>query len=297
MARQIILTTAFLSFVAAFAAAQDLTVTYLDGTLEVRTAKGWRTLDVGSTIKADSRVRVGDSGSVELRRGSQHISIIQDGEYAIAELLSSSGKAGSKGVGVTLASKLHSVASGTGRNANAVGGVRGAAQGDNSQDLTWMGTDDEDTSAKAQALLDKQRYREAETELARALTNAQDDQKKQDLEYLLASAYYGDGESARAYHTLLSVKNNIASTYYPDSVILKAQILLDNGAFADSLKILKDFQTENTDNRYVQISHLLSAQCYKELGDTKSEKDSLQKGYAIDPRSDTAQQISKLQNE
>ncbi len=296
MTRQIILTIVFLSFTIAFAAAQGLTVTYLDGTLEVQTAKGWRPLDVGSTIRADARIRVSDSATVELRRGAQHISIIQDGEYAISDLLSGSMRVKSRGMGVSLASKLHSVAYGNGQATNAVGGVRGAAQGDNGQDLTWMG-DDEDTSLKVRALLDKQRFKEAETEITQALGNAQDDQKKQDLEYLLASAYYGEGESARAYHTLVSLKDNSASTYYPDSVILKAQILLDNGSYADSLSVLKSFLGSNPDRSYAQVSYLLSALCYKGLGDVQSEKTALSTGYSLDPQSDTAQQISKLQSE
>jgi hypothetical protein len=296
MTRQIILTIAFLSFSITFAAAQGLTVTYLDGTLEVQTAKGWRPLDVGSTISADARIRVSDSATVELRRGAQHISIIQDGEYAISDLLSGSSRVKSRGMGVSLASKLHSVAYGSGQATSAVGGVRGAAQGDNGQDLTWMG-DDEDTSLKVRALLDKQRFKEAETEITQALGNAQDDQKKQDLEYLLASAYYGEGESARAYHTLVSLKDNSASTYYPDSVILKAQILLDNGSYADSLSVLKSFLGSNPDRSYAQVSYLLSALCYKGLGDVQSEKAALSTGYSLDPQSDTGRQISKLQSE
>jgi Anaphase-promoting complex, cyclosome, subunit 3 len=296
MTRQIILTIAFLSFAITFAAAQGLTVTYLDGTLEVQTSKGWRPLDVGSTISADARIRVSDSATVELRRGAQHISIIQDGEYAISDLLSGSSRVKSRGMGVSLASKLHSVAYGSGQTTNAVGGVRGAAQGDTGQDLTWMG-DDEDTSLKVRALLDKQRFKEAETEITKALGNVQDDQMKQDLEYLLASAYYGEGESARAYHTLGSLKDNSASTYYPDSVILKAQILLDNGSYADSLSVLKSFLGSNPDRSYAQVSYLLSALCYKGLGDVQSEKAALSTGYSLDPQSDTAQQISKLQSE
>ena len=296
MTRQIILTIAFLSFAIPFAAAQGLTVTYVDGTLEVQTAKGWKALDVGATIKTDARIRVSDSGTVELRRGSQHINILKDGQYAVADLLAGSAQIKSRGVGVFLASKLHSVASGNGQNTNAVGGVRGAAQGDNSQGLTWMG-DDEDTSVKVRALLDKQRFKEAETEITQALGSAQDEQQKQDLEYLLASAYYGEGESARAYHALITLKDNSASTYYPDSIILKAQILLDNGSYADSLSILKSFLGTNPGNQYSQVSCLLSALCYKGLGDLQSEKTALSTGYSLDPQSDTAQQIQKMQSE
>ncbi len=296
MTRQIILTIAFLSITIAFAAAQALTVTYLDGTVTVQSAKGWRVLDIGSTVPANGHIRVRDGGTVELARGARHISIIRDGDYAVADLLASSAKPGEAGVGVSLAKKLHSVASGNGQTSSAVGGVRGAAQGDNSQGLTWM-SDDDETPAKVKALLDKDRYKEAEAEITQALSDAQDDQKKQDLNFLLASAYYGEGESGRAYHTLLTLKDNSTSQYYPDSVILKAQILLDNHAYADGLTVLKDFQAGNPDKDYAQVSWLLSAQCYKGLGDQKSEKDALSAGYALAPQSDTAKQISKMQSE
>lgn len=296
MTRKIILTIVFLSITIAFAAAQALTVTYLDGTVEIQTAKGWKALDVGSAVQPDAHIRVSDGGTVELARGAQHISIIKDGSYTVSDLLKSSAKPGESGVGVSLAKKLRSVASGNGQSSTTVGGVRGAAQGDKTQGLTWMGDDDE-TSTKVRSLLDKNRYKEAEAEIKQALSDTQDDMKKNDLSFLLASAYYGEGENAQAYHTLVALKDNSASMYYPDSVVLKAQILLDNQAYADSAALLKDFLAANPDNQYAQVCYLLSAYSYKGLGDKQSEKDALDKGLALDPQSDTAKQIAKMQGE
>ena len=129
------------------------------------------------------------------------------------------------------------------------------------------------------------------------MKDTQDDMKKSDLSFLLASAYYGEGESAQAYHTLLALKDNSASMYYPDSVILKAQILLDTKAYADSVAVLKDFLATNADSPYAQVCYLLSAAGYKGLGDKASEKDALDKGYALDPQSETAKLIAKMQSE
>ncbi len=296
MTRRIILTIAFLSITIGFAAAQALTVTYLDGTVEVQTAKGWKALDVGSAVPVDARIRVSDGGTVEMARGAQHISIIKDGSYAVADLLKGSTRPGQSGVGVSLAWKLRSVATGNGQSNSTVGGVRGAAQGDNTQGLTWMGDDDE-TSTKVRALMDKNRYKEAETEIKQALSDTKDDMKKNDLSFLLASAYYGEGDGAQAYHTLLGIKDSSSSMYYPDSVILKAQILIDNQSYADSASVLKDFLAANPDSQYAQVCYLLSAYSYKGLGDKQSEKDALDRGYALDPQSDTAKLISKMQSE
>lgn len=295
MMKRLMLTGIFLSLVITLGVAQALTVEYTDGTVQVQTTKGWKDLSVGSSVAADARVRISDSGSAEFSRGTQRFSLLKDGVYALADVLKSSGKAGETGVGVTLARKLHNVATGGQQSSTTVGGVRGAAQGDNSQNLTWMGDEEDDSSSKARALLDKDRYKEAVKEITQALGKTQDEQKKQDLNYLLATAYYGQGESARAYHTLALLKDDSGSTYYPDSMILKAQILLDNRAYADSLKVLKDFIAQKPDNSYAQVGYLLSAQCYKGLGDGKSARDALDTGYAIDPSSDTAKQIAKMQ--
>jgi tetratricopeptide (TPR) repeat protein len=289
------LTGVFLCLAITFSFAQALTVEYADGTVQVQAGKGWKDLSIGSKVAPDAHIRISDSGTVEFSRGAQRFSLLTDGVYALADMLKRSGRAGEPGIGVNLAKKLRNVATGGQQSSTTVGGVRGAAQGDNSQNLTWMG-DDEDTSAKVRALLDKERYKEAEAEIKQALSDAQDDQKKQDLSYLLASAYYGEGEGARAYHTLLTLNDDTGSTYYSDSVILKAQILLDNHAYADSLQVLKDFLGKNRDNQYAQVGYLLSAQCYKGLGDDKSAKNSLDAGFALDPQSDTAKQIAKMQS-
>lgn len=293
--KRLVLTGVFLSLVITLGVAQALTVEYADGTVQVQTTKGWKDLSVGSSVAADAKVRISDSGSVEFSRGAQRFSLLKDGVYALADVLKSSGRAGEAGVGVTLTRKLRNVAAGGQQSSTAVGGVRGAAQGDNSQNLTWMGDEEDDPSSKARALLDKDRFKEAEKEIVQALDKTQDEQRKQDLSYLLAAAYYGQGESARAYRALVLLKDDPGSTYHPDSVILKAQILLDNRAYADSLKVLKDFIAQKPDNSYAQVGYLLSAQCYKGLGDDKSAKAALDAGYALDPGSDTAKQIAKMQ--
>jgi len=146
MTRRMLLTGLFLSFSVTLGVAQSLTVTYVDGTVEVQSGKAWKTLNVGSSVRADAQVRVSDQGSVEFTRGARHFSIIKDGTYSMADLLKNATKAGQPRVGANLAMKLHSVAMGGGQSSTAVGGVRGAAQGDNSQNLTWMG-DEEDTPA------------------------------------------------------------------------------------------------------------------------------------------------------
>lgn len=296
MIKRMLLTGLFLSATIALGVAQALTVTYVDGTVEVQSGKTWKALNVGTSVAVDAQVRVSDQGSVEFTRGARHFSIIKDGTYSVADLLKNSAKSGQAGVGANLAMKLHSVATGGGQSSTAVGGVRGAAQGDNSQNLTWMG-DEDDTAAKAQALLLKERYREAESEIKQALADSQDDQKKQDLSYLLAAAYYGEGQGVRAYRALVALNYPSSGTYYPDSVILRAQILLDNQEYSDSLQALKDFLAGSPDTQYAQVADLLSAQCYKGLGDKKSEQDALTAGYNLDPQSDTAKQITKMRSE
>jgi hypothetical protein len=99
MKRQIILTIAFLSIAIGFATAQGFTVTYLDGTLEIQSAGGWKALGVGGTVPPEARLRLSDSGTAELIQGAQHISIIKDGKYSVAQLLTNSSKTGSAGGG------------------------------------------------------------------------------------------------------------------------------------------------------------------------------------------------------
>jgi TolA-binding protein len=279
----------FLAVVCAFGAfAQAFTVIYLDGTVELQTAKGWSLLSIGDQVAADATVRISQQGSLELSRAKTKITLLKDGVFAIAGLAKASASSGA-GVGSTIAQKLQTLVTERPK-ASTAGGVRGAEQGNAS--VTWVDEGDE-TRAQAQSLLDKKKYLDAANVLNDAIKNASSDANTAELTYLLGVAYYGAGETAKAYRALGQVTPDPGATWYARYVILKAQVLVDAQNYSDALALLSPFISTYPKGEATQVAWLLSGISHRGLGDAAAAKSDFDTGYQLDPSTDTAQLIDQ----
>ena len=292
MNKKTILTVIVLLMGAALFAAQQLSVDYLDGTVELKTAKGWSALTIGDQVASDATIRVSKGGSVEMSAGAQHISILKDGTYALTSLLSTAQTAGRTGIGVSLAQKLRAVTTEQ-KKTGAVGGVRGSNEGTPADDVQWV--EEGDSVKESSDLIAKGRYNDAIVMLDDAVKTSSG-VEKQELSYLLSLAYYGADKTALAYRTISKVSLGASSDYYPDFMILKAEILLDSFSFKESQTVVNAFMATKPAVKYAQIAYLISGQCSKGLGDDVAAKTALNAGYTLDPQSETAKTISDILN-
>jgi tetratricopeptide (TPR) repeat protein len=293
--RNTIISVFCLIFAAATTATcQSFTVEYLDGAVDLMTTKGWSGLSLGDSVGADANIRISKGGMVELFNATLRISIVKEGTYLISAILKAGKSSGQKGLGASLAQKLHLLTAGW-QGAGEVGGIRGAQAG-NSGDLEYV---DEYTMTwdTVSGLFASGKYTEAIPLLVRAKTDASGLDEQADFGYLLAVAYYNSGETAQAYRAISTLSVDPRHFYYPDYVILKAQVLLDGFAYQDALSILTPFIASRPQPSFVQIALLLSAQCSRGLGDEKGAQDALAKGYLIDPKSETATLIGNMQKQ
>jgi tetratricopeptide (TPR) repeat protein len=273
---------------AAAAFAQSLTVEYLDGTIELKTSKGWSALSIGDQVAVNGSIRVSQGGSVEFSLGKMRLSILKDGTYDISQLTKASEAGGDQGLGAAIAQKLRSLSQGR-QGGSTTGGARGAEQ--DRGNILWA--DDSETSGQQISdLLSNGRYAEAIPVINKAVSEETGFAQKQEYHYYLASAYFALGESARAYRAISQTAPDAAAGYYPNYVLLKASILLDGGAYTDALALLGVFLGSNPQTSYAQTAYLISALCSRGLGDQKTAKDALTKGLALDPNSDAAKTIS-----
>jgi hypothetical protein len=291
MKRTIILTIALLAAAAALTFGQALTVDYLDGNVELKTTKGWKSLSIGDQVPADASVRISQGGSLELSRGQQHITLVKDGVYALTDLSRTAMKAGSAGLGATFGQKLKSLTTEKGSGGTTVGGVRGAQQGE-AEGLLWVDESD-DVKRKVADLLEKGQYTEAAPIASSALSDATGDSDRRELSFMLATAYFGSGDTVKAYRTVARVAPDASDPYYADFVILKAQILLSTGYYADGITLLKPLIASQPKVPYAQAAYLLSALCSRGLGDESSASAALKTGYDLDQNSDTGKMIAQ----
>jgi TolA-binding protein len=289
MNRRIALAIAFLLATAGVLFAQAISVNYLDGVVEVKTAKGWTALGIGDAVAADATVRITQSGSLELLKGKTRITLLKDGTYEIAKLMAATDKSGVGNTGTVIAQKLQSLTTEKPKTAT-VGGVRGAAQG--TGDVTWV-EEGEETRAKVQTLLDQKKYTDAVKALQQAIDESTVDADEQEFTYLMGVAYYGQGQTAKAYRTLLKVTPPGDAAWYARFVILKSQVLVDTQSYQDALAVLTPFISTYPTGEATQVAYLLTSYCQKGLGDAAAARTALDAGYKIDPATDTAKLIDQ----
>ncbi len=283
-----LLVAIFAAVVVLGVSAQAFTVTYLDGTVELQTAKGWAAVSIGDKVAANATVRISDTGSLELTRGGAKITILKDGTFAVASLASGAASGGS-GVGSSIAQKLQTLVTEKPKSSTA-GGVRGAQQG--SGDVTWVDENDE-TRAQVQALLDKKAWKDAAALLQDSIKNASSDADVAEFSYLLGVAYYGEGQNAKAYRTLAKVSADPAAAWYARYIILKAQVLVDTQNYNDALGVLTPFISTYPTGEATQVAYLLSGISQKGLGNKAAAKTAFDAGYQLDGSTDTAKLIDQ----
>jgi len=288
MLRRLLVLAVFGLAAAGSLSAQGFSISYLDGRVETRTPKGWTALGIGDIVAADAQVRVSDGGALELQKGKVRITILKDGTYDIANLARASDRPGAGAVGMVLVQKLHGLTS-TASRGGTTGGVRGAAQGSDA-DVTWVDESDE-TLSRARSLIDQKKFPEAVALLGPAIDDSGSDAEKVALTCLIATAWYGQGQPARAYRALSTIAPAPGSEWYPRVVVLKAQVLVDAGSYADALVLLSPFIAAYPTGESAQAAYLLSYYCQKALGDLSSAHDSLENGFRIDPSTETAKLI------
>ena len=289
MSRRFILAAVFAGVLAVGAFAQAFTVSYMDGTVEQQTAKGWKAVSIGETVPVDATIRISQSGSLEMLRARTKITLLKDGVYKMASLTDAAGTGASGGVGGTIAQKLQTLVTEKPK-ANTAGGVRGAEQGTTS--VTWVDESDE-TRTRVQALLDKSQYKEAVSLLNDSIKDASTDADAAEFTYLLGVAYYDAGQTAKAYRALARVKQQADASWYARYVILKAQVLVDTQNYKDALGVLTPFIAAYPTGEATQAAYLLSGISQKGLGDAAAARAALNSGYQLDPSSDMAKLIDK----
>jgi tetratricopeptide (TPR) repeat protein len=290
MRLRLLLVAVFAAVTIAGVAAQAFSVSYLDGSVDLKTAKGWKALVIGDKVPADASVRLSQEASLELQRGKTRITLLKDGTYEMAALSKAADAPAAGSSGNVIAQKLQSLTTEKPKTATAAGGVRGAEQG--SVSVTWADESDE-ARTQVQALLDQKKYADAVKVLDQAITESTLPSEKNEFSYMKAVAYYGAGQPAQAYRTLVRVPPQPEDSWYARYIILKAQILVDTQNFRDALALLTPFIEQFPKGEATQVAWLLSASCDRGLGDPAAAKESLDAGYQLDPASDTAKLIDE----
>jgi hypothetical protein len=276
-------------------------VQYVDGKVEIQ-LKGqttWKPLNVKGSVPADATVRLDKDATIEILRDTTRVSLIKEGTYPMAGIVSKIKTSSGTGLGASVAQKIAMVVPTSNttamRTGDATAGVRApdaAAEKYGLSDMMW----DEGTKEfykEVSALLDTKKYAKAieklEPEVATTAGNI-----KVYNQSLLVEAFLGSGETSRAWKQISSMKVDPKLPCYNDYLVLKGQVQADALEYEDSLATLKPLLDPLAQNTFGQSACLVAYHAYKGLGKATEAADIREKGIAIDPSTDTAKALSEL---
>jgi tetratricopeptide (TPR) repeat protein len=271
--------------------AEDLLVEYLEGTLEIKEGYTWAELFIGDMIPENSLIRLSDKGFAELSTSTISITLIDDGIYNTEQLARSGQKVASWDIGRVVNSKLSKLISPAEQGQTAAMGVRGAAADEDQ--LTWVEEGGEYLEKGKQLLVDGL-FDEAIPVFKEGADWALTEEERYEYVFYTAYAHSQKGENAIALMMLEDVGAEIDSPFFPDYVLLKGKLLIENLAFEDALSLFAQYLKYPDMGETTQVVHFLSAVCFQGLDQISEARKSLEAAYKIDTSSEYGQAAQRM---
>jgi hypothetical protein len=276
--------------------AVDLTVIYVDGVVESSIAPSWKALALGDAVSPDATIRVSKAGSIQLARAGVTLSFFNPGSYSVADILLKNVKASATGLVSALGKTARAlvVSNQKAPKGGSVGGVR-AGSTDKISGTIWV-DELEDIRIKIRALFAEEKYAEAVDILTNAKEEGLTEVENEEVSFLLASASYSLGETARAWKAIEEQKPDPSSKFFADIFLLKSQLLMEGYYFPEALDVLRNLTGSPMNPQTTQQAWFLIGMCRRMQGDETAARDAWSKGIAIAPGSETANWIAETMN-
>lgn len=282
-----------LALVGLSAFAQDVVVEYLEGVLERSVGASWKALDIGDKLPPEATIRLSGHGLIELAQGKLRITISQDGVYRLSDAFAKSKQVAGWDLKNVVASKVKTAVAGSGRGEVAVMGTRGAAAGQPAE-VTWVEAGETaEIVAKGRQFLEAGQYAEALKVFEKGYENAFAEEEQVFL-YYIALTHVQSGKGGRALATLRGVDPDPRTSVFSDLVLLEGQLLVDSLAFQDALTLFNRQLAQQQTGAFAQAMWIMSAYCYRGLGDAAKVRETLTRARDLDPKSPLGQEAASM---
>ena len=268
-----------------FAQTSVLTVTYLEGTAEVRAGGVWRPLATGDRVAGDARVRVGDRAMVELGQGRQRVTLWRAGSYDLAVVTERAGMSRRGGLAALIFERLRRVVRAPeGDEESSTAGVR-AAEAPSASGPAWVGAESPETLiADGIAALQDRDAEEAwylfDEAYAVAGPGVEDEAR-----FYLAYASYAREDLRDALEVLEGLSPDPDTSFYDSHVLLLGQVLIETHAYAEAADELRSYLDGDRDPAQAQDARLLLGVALLAQGDDSAARNYLRAARDADPES------------
>ena len=274
-------------------AAQELSISYLEGSASRKIGSTWQELSIGDTISSDSTLRIDPRACLELSAGSVRITLTQPGTYGVKRILSASMSLQSTGAAKALATKLSKLVLEPGRKESSAGGARMEVI-DRGQIAALMDDDAEALLIAGRDCIGSGELDKAIAQLTKAVDSAAGG-RLAEARFYLAEAFSLNGDTRNALAQLTAVQPDELADWFPDYVLLRGKVLIDASAFDQAMKWLVDSSADvEQDFARMPTYFFLLALAYGGTGDEENEKQCLARVVAASKDSELGTAAARL---
>ncbi len=251
----------------AFAAAEAI-VGFVDGVLEVSDGGVWYELFIGDAVDDGDQIRLADDSYAELSSGSNTVKLSRAGTYEVADLIETTGRTASAGLGGMVLGRIGRLSGTTDEPTETVAGGARASEAVNQNTPTWAGGEAiDDLIEEGVEYLNQGDFMDAYYVFEEAYDYAITDD-----EYSIAAFYYGYsssliGEPVQAFELLEEIGPDPETTFFASHTIALGQLLVESFAYDEAIDYLGLLADDITyDSADIQSAELLMGIAYDGMG-------------------------------
>ncbi|MBN2049278.1 MAG: hypothetical protein JW760_02435 [Spirochaetales bacterium] len=283
----------------AFLSAQDLTVDYLEGYLDLQKGNSWVEIYMGDTIPRNAKIRLDEDSLAELSGMNMSFILTRPGIYTVEEMLSSRQTMNNSGLGNLVTGKVSALFSERATGPDTVGGIR-ASEAVAGPTVDWMTSEAADMISRAREMITQEDYQKAMDLLNEAMDYAVDEYEEGEISFYRGYIHTVNGKAGRALAEFGAIDPDPDQTFYDNLYLLKGKILIDSFAFDEALQWFDTYNPvlQTGEGLSVQQSiYLLHGLAAREAGMGTKASALFQKVVKLNPSSDTAAVAQSLLQE
>ncbi|MGA2481480.1 MAG: tetratricopeptide repeat protein [Spirochaetia bacterium] len=275
------------------AGAEDFSVTYKEGAVQLKGASGWIELAIGSPVSLDSSVRLAQNSLLQFKGADLVITLSRPGLYVVLEVVAAHRTVSSPGIFTALAATLRQLAFGLDAPQSTTMGARGADQSAQEEDQ-WIESSADVYVGSGKEYLRAGEYDKAVDQLTRAMKVATGKEQMQ-IHYLLATCASLRGDVREAWKQIDGLQPGDSDPWARDFILLKGRLLVDTCAYGEAASLLTMNEAVLAqDAQRASAFYFLLGLAYRGAGNTEKAKEAFSKVVAISKGSDLAKGAEQL---
>jgi tetratricopeptide (TPR) repeat protein len=275
--------------------AEQLTVSYVDGFLFLKSGSSWEELLIGDSVPDTATVKLDAQSQAELTSKTAKLLLTKAGTYQLQTLMKSARDVKQSGLGSLVSSKLKIMGS---EQKVAVPSTTAGVRADVVQfdESIWVTGDSAEYIRDGKEFLKNGRYEDAFHTFAEGYDMAVDADEEAEFTFYMGYSQMLAGNPLKALALLTPVKPQRDSDYYTDYYMVTGNLLIEALAFDEAANLLSGYDPDaktRTDESYQTISYL-EGYAYKMMGDTERARKAFTRSYTLGKDTDIGKEAVRL---